>query len=286
MRQLTLLTLLLITTYTFKTNPNEVYKPNIPTERQIQTIIQIESNSALNDPQIAAENMPTFSPEGEELVKQMVQGFVKRINREGGNWYECGQLTSEENKVFRTEKIVRYTLAAIRQYDMSWLNPWAILAIIYHESRGDQCAIGPFSRQAAKQLRLISQNKPANQWSKEDIITVIDKPRWKRSRGRIGADLGLGQQVWSAYARILDPQGDLVCGGKDLRCRVPTIDEMLSVEDGPRILVTGMLTRRIWHRTNQPWLFWKGTARDPRYDMRISRLITALGGKHNAKAVW
>lgn len=257
-----------------------------PTEEEIQQIIQTESESALGDSQIVQSSLPTFSPAGEKLVERMRDGFLNTIKQESSKWYECGQLTPKEEKPLRAEKIARYTLAALREYDLKWLNPWGVLAVMYSESRGDQCAIGPNSRKAARDLGLIDDEKPFNQWTKEDIATIFDNPKWKKARGKIGADLGLGQQVWKRYARILDPNGNDKCGTKALKCRVPTLDEILSVENGPRVVATGMLTRNIWHRSKRPWEFWPGTVRNLSYDMRITQLIYSLGGKDGEKAVW
>lgn len=253
------------------------------TTAEVQDIVQTESESALSDPQVA---WPTFSPAGEKLVERMSDGFLKTINRESNKWYECGQLTPAEEKSNRAEKIARYTLSAIREYDLKWLNPWGVLAVMYSESRGDQCAIGPNSRKAARDLGLIDDEKPFNQWTKADIAEIFDHPKWKKARGKIGADLGLGQQVWKRYARILDPNGTDKCGSKELKCRVPTLDEILSVENGPRVVATGMLTRKIWHRDVRAWTFWPGTIRNIRYDMRITALIYQLGGKDKEKPVW
>lgn len=254
-----------------------------PTEAEVQDIIQTESEPAPSDPQVT---WPTFSPAGERLVERMRDGFLRTINRESNKWYECGQLTPNKEKSDRAEKIARYTLAAIREYDLKWLNPWGVLAVMYSESRGDQCAIGPNSRKAARDLGLIDADKPFNQWTRDDIAEIFDNPKWKKARGKIGADLGLGQQVWKRFARILDPKGDDKCGSKELRCRVPTLDEILSVENGPRVVATGMLTRKIWHRDARAWSYWPGTIRDLRYDMRITALVYSLGGKDGEKPVW
>jgi hypothetical protein len=101
--------------------------PSAVTEADVQDIIQTESESAQEDPQVT---WPTFNPAGEKLVERMRDGFLKTINRESNKWYECGQLTPEEDKPLRTEKIARYTLAALREYDLRWLNPWGVLAVI------------------------------------------------------------------------------------------------------------------------------------------------------------
>ena len=230
--------------------------------------------------------LPTFSPRGEALVERMKAGFLKRINSESPKWYECGILTPEGDKILRAEKIARYNLDAIRKYDLRWLNPWGVLAVMYSESRGDECAIGPNSRHAARDLKLVDPEKPFNQWTKNDVVTLLNHPKWRKSRATIGADLGLGQQVWERYARILDAGGNEFCGSKQLRCRVPTLDEILSVENGPRVVATGMLTRSKWYRTIRPWQHWPGSIKNYAYDMKITALIYSLGGKDDEKAVF
>jgi hypothetical protein len=251
-----------------------------PTEAEVQEIIQTESESALSDSQIVQDPLPTFSPEGEALVARMGSGFLKAIKRENNKWWECGKVTPKEDEPIRAEKIARDTLDALREYDLKWLNPWGVMAVIFSESRGDHCAIGPNSRKAAKDLKLVDEDKPFNQWSKEDIESVMSDPKWKRSRAKIGADLGLGQQIWQRYARILDPKGGLYC-------RIPTLDEILSVETGPKVVATGMLTRKIQHRGDiRAWNYWPGWIRNIRYDMRITSLIYQLGGKDKDRPVW
>lgn len=250
---------------------------------EVQDIIQTESESALSDPQVT---WPTFSPAGEKLVARMRDGLLKVIKRESNKWYECGELTPDENKPERAEKIARYTLDALREYNLTWLNPWSVLGVIYSESRGDQCAIGPNSRKAAVALKLIDPEKPFNQWTKEDVVSLMEHPKWKKGRGHIGADLGLGQQIWERYARILDPKGTDRCGNKALTCRVPTLNEILSVENGPRVIATGMLTRKMWHRDIRAWAYWPGTIRSLSYDMRITAIVSTLGGSDREKPVW
>ena len=253
----------------------------LPTEADVQEIITIESENASPE-----TSMPTFSPAGEQLIARMRDGFLKVIRKESTKWYACGVATPEEDKALRAEKIARYTLDAMREYNTTWLNPWAPLAVIYSESRGDQCAIGPNSRKAARELNLIDPSKPFNGWTKDDIVNVINHPKWKKSRAKIGADLGLGQQVWQRYARVLDPDGKHFCGSKDLRCRVPSLDEILSVEDGPRVITTGMITRNKMFRSKRPWEFWPGARRSLSYDIKITSIIRALGGSDGEKIVW
>lgn len=257
--------------------------PTTPTQQEEQVIELKETASATADEYVS---MPQFSQAGETLVRRMGDGWLRLVNNESPQWYECGVMTPKEDKAFRAEKLARYTLDALREHNLPWLNPWSILAVMYRESRGDQCAIGPRSREAARELGLIPADKKFNQWTKDDVVNLMNNPKWKKSRSIIGADLGLGQQVWERYARILAPEGKDTCGGRNYKCRVPTIDEILSVEVGPRVVVTGMLSRSRMYHTQRPWEFWPGRIKSPYYDMHITALAHQLGGKDDEKAVW
>jgi hypothetical protein len=122
--------------------------------------------------------------------------------------------------------------------------------------------------------------------SAKDVKILLESPKWKKSRAHIGADLGLGQDVWQTYARVLDPEGDEKCGRKDLACRVPTLDEILSYENGPRVVATGMVYRRYMYHSLQPWGFWPGSIRSLSYEMKIARIVQEMGGDIREKTVW
>lgn len=229
--------------------------------------------------------LPTFRPAGEELVRRMADGFLKKTRGESKRWWGCGEETPESDQPERAERIARNVLAAMREFDLHWLSHWAVIGTIWKESRGDPCAIGPNSRKAAKKLGLVPDDRIFNRWSAEEVKALLENPKWKKSRSVIGADLGLGQEVWQRYARILDPNGNKSCG-KGLACRVPTLDEILSYEHGPRVVATGMVYRRHLYREMQPWLHWPGNVRDLSYGMRIERIVQEMGGDIREKPVW
>jgi hypothetical protein len=194
--------------------------------------------------------------------------------------------TPREDQSARADRIARQVLAALRDYDLRWLSSWAVIGTIWSESRGDYCAIGPNSRKAARDLGLIPEDRIFNRWSADDVKVLLESPKWKKSRAHIGADLGLGQDVWQTYARIMDPHGKKRCGRKDLPCRVPTLDEIMSYENGSRVVATGMVYRRWMYRNTQPWEHWPGSVRSWSYGMKIARIVQGMGGDVRERTVW
>lgn len=234
----------------------------------------------------AAEALPTFSPRGEQLVARMAKGFLGEIHRESPKWWDCGVETPKEAQAARADRIARHVLAAQREFNTTWLSSWAVIAVIWSESRGDVCAIGPNSRAAAREMGLIPEDRIFNRWTADDVRTLLESPQWKKSRAKIGADIGMGQEIWQRYARILDPNGDLRCGKRDLPCRVPTLSEVLNYRDGARVTITGMTYRRWMYRNTQPWEHWPGSVRSLSYGMKIARLARAMGGDVTERPVW
>lgn len=227
-----------------------------------------------------------LSPAGERLVSRMAEGFLREVRKESPKWWECGEETPPDEQMARADRIARGVLVGMRDWDLDWLSPWAVVSTIFSESRGDPCAIGPNSRRAARDLKLVPDDRKFNQWTAEDIRTLFDNPRWQRSRSKVGADLGLGQDVWRRYARILDPDGNLRCGRRDLPCRVPTLDEVLSYESGARVVLTGMVYRRWMYGNRYPWEHWPGSIRSLGYGIKISRLVSEMGGSVSERPVW
>lgn len=245
-------------------------------------------NQVMHDVRQSAEEatMPTFSPRGEKLVAEMADGFLKAINRESPKWWGCGVETPKGEQHVRAERIARSVLAGMRDYDAKWLSAWAVMGVIWSESRGDICAIGPNSRAAARDLKLIPEDRIFNRWTAADVRTLLENPKWKKSRARIGADIGLGQEIWQRYARILDPNGEKRCGTRELACRVPTLDEVLQYDSGAKIVITGMTYRRWMYRNTQPWEHWPGSVRSLSYGMKIARLVQSMGGDVSERTIW
>lgn len=240
-----------------------------------------------SSPAVAAEGgVIQFSESGERLVDRMADGFLRQIRSESPRWWGCGVETPADEQRDRAERIARAVLDGQRDWDLRWLSPWAVMATIWSESRGDPCAIGPNSRKAAYDLRLVPDGRAWNKWRAEDVKALLEDPRWVKSRSRIGADIGMGQEVWQRYARIMDKDGNLRCGRKDLACRVPTLDEVLDYESGARVVLTGMVGRRYMYRNTAPWEHWPGSVRSLGYSMKISRIALAMGGSVTERPAW
>lgn len=204
----------------------------------------------------------------DNLVERMATGFVQLIKREipKGRWYDCGVPTPRDQWQERASAMARHVLLAAEEYNLKE-SPWIAWAIMFKESRGNRCAIGPIPRERARELGLAPE-KSHRKWSESEVQSIVQSPRW---RGR-PVDLGLGQVVWKRYARI--PDGTSV--------RVPTLDEMLSLEDGARVLVFGMQLRsrttKYRKLASRPHLFWRGSVPSYGYASEISSLSRAMGG--------
>jgi hypothetical protein len=231
------------------------------------------------------EDLPTFSAAGEKLVVRMAEGFLRKTRKESKQWWKCGVSTPEDEQPARADLLARHVLAGMREYNINWIPAWAVMGTIWSESRGDSCAIGPNSRKAARGLGLVPADRIFNRWTADDVKAVMEDPKWKKARAHIGADLGLGQQVWERYARIIDPMGNKKCG-IGFYCRVPTLDEILSDRDGAKAVITGMVYRRFMYRSLEPWAFWPGNVRSLSYEMKIARIVQEMGGDIREQTVW
>lgn len=204
------------------------------------------------------------------MVDELAQGFVRAIDRESNVWYECGRRTPRKQWLSRSEKLAQAVLSAMGEYDLK-VNPWGVMATIYKESRGNRCSIGPNPRKIARKYKLVA-DKPFNAWTEEEITSVLKN----RKFGRRLADLGLGQVVWKKFARIKDKRGT----------RIPTIKEMLDLDNGARIVVLSMKHRRQWKNLGRfrkmPWLVWRESAINHRYAADLRHIVKKMGGPYQA----
>ena len=202
----------------------------------------------------------------EQMVERLALGFTKAIRRESVKWYECGEPTPPELWNDRAAKMARHLLTALDEYKVK-INPWGPWATIYKESRGNRCGIGPNPRAVAYKFKLI-EPKAHRLWTEADIKSVIRSPRW----GRRVADLGLGQVVWKRYARLKDGE----------RIRIPTLEEMLTVKQGMRVVAYTMGRRMYWTRNKRlrrtPWIFWPGNVPDWNYHRDVLDIVQKMGG--------
>jgi len=222
-------------------------------------LLQITPTQAANKP-------PPSDAEREHLADKMAAGFVTAIRKESKYWWECGVPTPREQWLPRAKTMANALLDALDEFNVK-VNPWGPWGVIYHESRGNRCAVGPNPRKVAYRKGLIEQ-KQYYMWTEEEVLSVVNHRQW----GKRVADLGLGQVVWRRYARIKE----------NGRVRIPTAQEMLSVENGARVLAYGMLQRQHYKNAREwkpmPWLFWPGSAPDWDYGMTISRIVKRMGG--------
>lgn len=247
----------------------------LPSEskKQIKTIlsmpltqeVQVETQFSRCNPYSI---VPCNVDRANKLVNKLAVGFATALSKETSRWHICGELVAQEDWVSELSEIAKSMLNALDEQGLT-INPWGPWGVIYKESRGNRCAIGPNPRKAAYKYNLIEE-KSWYLWSEDEIVDVVTHRRW----GRRLADLGLGQVVWRKEARLVE-------NGIE---RIPTAREMLSLEYGMKVLAHGMERRtrykynRRWH--HMPWLFWPGTRPHPRYGHDIERIVQKMGGPH------
>lgn len=202
----------------------------------------------------------------QKLEVDLANGFVKAIGDETTHWYECGQETPKEGWFDRAKTMASNMLEAMKEYDLH-VSPWGIWGVIFKESRGNRCAVGPNPRHLAYANEFI-EKKDYRMWTEDEVLDVMSHKTWEHSL----ADLGYGQVVWRAFARIQDQDGTV---------RVPTASEMISEDAGMRVAVFAMKQRTLYPQDKKtekrPWLFWPGRNAYFSYEMSIQRIVQRMG---------
>lgn len=255
-------------------------------------VLLLFSTTATATPEISTEvdhpfkytnpyiDWPELRPSREALVEQLANGFVTVIEKESVRWYNCGEATPRQFWHRRAKYMASHVVAAMDFYGLEKVSPWGAMALVFKESRGNPCTPGPHPRSAAKKLGLIEPDKNLQQWSAEDAIRVLTDPKWG---GRM-ADLGIGQNVWKRWSRVCDQED---CSHRNER--IPTLEEMLSVEGSARVMVWGMRMRQKrynskWWRA--PWLFWPGNYPNKAYARKLARIVSEMGGPYQEVLNW
>jgi hypothetical protein len=200
------------------------------------------------------------SKAGWRWIRDAGWAFAEMVKQESPKvWYDCGVITPQGEWHARGREIAEQTLRAMKRDGLK-VDPTGVLAVAYIESRGNRCSIGPRTRAGAKSLGLAPEGKNWRTYNKEDILAILDNPKWK-DRGRV-ADVGIYQDVFPRYARILDDGGSLKCvGPMRLPCRLPTTEELLTTKGSAQVGVHGMITRQYHFRTREPWIYWPWTTK-------------------------
>lgn len=226
------------------------------------------------------ENIRTVEPKRQKLAEEMASGFIRAIRKESAVWWECGEPTPKDQWKERAETMAYALLDALDKHDDE-ISPWGVWGVIWSESRGNRCSIGPNPRKYARRVGIIDSSQNPHLWTEEEVRAVLRDPKW---RGRT-ADLGLGQVVWKKYARLPCEKGEPGCYRENRKwVRVPTLDEMLSIDGGAEVTAYGMASRRFWSgkkkRTKIPWIYWPGNRADYSYARKISDIVKTMGGPY------
>ena len=235
---------------------------------------------ATSAPLPLGDNPYWFSSREEALIDRVGAGFYQAIHRRDGSvWRECGERTPPEEQPARARDLVKSVYTALRDNGLtSEIYLWATSATIWQESRGDPCAVGPLTRRWAVEQRLIGEGVHFTRYNRDDVRRMVNSRAWKSRRRRVGADLGIGQNVWKKWAKMRDPITH--------EERYATIDEILSVDGGAQVVAYQMRGRMKWYNTPQPWRFWPGRAGRATYPKMIARIVNWMGGPWRLVYTW
>lgn len=181
-----------------------------------------------------------------ELITEVAEGLVRAVERERWAWYECGAITPPEEYMERALRITIAMRTALLENGLS--HPyylWGAMGIVWQESRGNPCPLGPHSRKWAAAKKLVAQ-KHLIHWTAEDALRVMTSP--KLGKRGTGVDAGLGQTIWPNNARIRVHDGI---------SRPATPEEMVTVEGSSRALAYH-LQQNAQLNPRRPWAYWPG----------------------------
>lgn len=216
---------------------------------------------------------PDEGPEA-ELLQQAATAIVAAIQRENWSWFECGQITPLDQYDERAMRIARALRTALLEVGLKHPNYlWASLAIMWQESHGNPCPLGPNSRAWAERKKLVKQ-KHLVHWTAEDALAAFRG--WEASRRKIGLDAGLGQTIWPFNAHILEADGTV---------RTATPEEMITVEGSARTLAYHLF-ENAQIEPRRPWRHWPGIPRDD-YAAKLEAWVKSHGGPAlTGRAAW
>jgi hypothetical protein len=179
-------------------------------------------------------------------LQKTASAIVSAIQRENWSWFECGKITPLTEYDERAGRIARALRTALKEVGLSHPNYlWASLAIMWQESHGNPCPLGPNSRAWAERKHLVKA-KHMVYWNEDDALAAFRG--WENSKRKTGLDAGLGQTIWPHNAKILEPDGTV---------RTATPEEMITVEGSARTLAYHMYENAQLD-PRRPWAYWPG----------------------------
>jgi hypothetical protein len=131
-----------------------------------------------------------------------------------------------------------------------------LVGTIANESAFDPCALGYYPRKWAIANGFLKPRRQGISYTKNEVLSVIDRRAAKGTFKKTGFDLGLCQLLTKFYK---GPPEDL-----------------LTVSKGIEICASEMAARVAFYDTKRPWLYWRGK-KTVWYDRKISKLAGAMG---------
>lgn len=235
----------------------------------ISIIVIFISGSAFSEEVVYPPSDQDISYDREQLVTQAGIGFANVIREEKTAWYDCGLITKKEEYDIRGIHIARSVKDALDEVglrDPRYL--WGALGIIYQESRGNACAVGPNSRSWAKEKNVLKTSKHWTRYTKEDVLSIVNSKEFKKRR--VGAAAGIGQTIYPHNTNIFDSTTNSI--------RNITPDELFTVEGGAKTIAFHMLTNTQFNK-KRPWVYWPGSPYE-KYARVLAMHVSRMGGPY------
>lgn len=185
-----------------------------------------------------------------EKIESLKNGILKI--KSGKPWHSCGILLEEEAreaqaKMMATE-LVQYTKEVGLKTDL-----WPVLAVMYHESRFDFCALGLYPRKWAYKHKMLKRPKTHISHTRDDVLRVVNNKWANKVFRRTAFDLGLCQILSKYYT----PIG--------------------LIDDGIHLCVVEM--NRRYKKNKRPWRTWNPKAG---YTQKLRRWVKKMTFDRNA----
>lgn len=177
-------------------------------------------------------------------IKQLALAFMQAHADEGG-WYVCGERMSPNTWADMSLNLAQKLYAEELIYGV---NASKAMATIWHESRGDPCAIGVYARRFAQKKGWIKKQKRIS-YSYLESLSMAE--HWIQHAGKV--DLGLCQVLFPLYKRADEH-----------------LEDLLTFDGGLRYC----LSHAKWlsdHSHESPWNLWRGLT--PQFIMQRTEIL-------------
>jgi len=249
-----------------------------------------QPQSIIDDPQ-AVDELPVteFKPESKReknnnienirLIGRMAEGVRKVAKHKGGGvWWECGKTYTVQDDIDAAIEWASRIVYLAREYSDTGttggitINPWGVAGTAANECGFDRCALGKWPRKWGYDHGTIDRRKRCISHPFDQIKATLLHPDAQSRWGTIGIDAAPLHVLWRCSKGKCRPKWN--------REGLPAIslDEVFSLGKGFEYNVREMKKRAIDHKTDRPWLYWRGY-RSEGYDAKVKRWARMMGAQ-------